>query len=136
MISMKTKWFTLFIVLFFIALIGCAKSFLWKGSYATIKTKDIPKEDFIVGKYIVISYAMMEHKKDPAVLYQFVICENGRQARLITVERHREFETPFMPMIFLEETNSSGHFTYTSYNVPPVYQEVKEHVIGILSGDK
>ncbi|MDO9027174.1 MAG: hypothetical protein Q7U87_04755 [bacterium] len=125
---MKQKHSVILISLLILLLIGCAKNFLWQGQYISIMTKDTPKEDFKVDKYIVISYADIEHKKNPStLLYQFVIIENGQQTRLISLDNHPRFG------MFLEETGTRGHRTYNFYTTVPTYTQVKDKIIEILS---
>jgi hypothetical protein len=132
---MKQKHSVILILLSIVLLSGCAQSFLWKGQYLSIMTKDTPKEDFRVNNYIVISYAEIERKKNPSTLYQFAVIENGQQIRLITVDRLKVGGG--LPDLYLEETDSKGgHRTYTSYTTVPTYEEVKFKIIGILSEGK
>lgn len=124
---MKHKHSVILISFLIVLITGCARNFLWQGQYIAIMTKDTPKEDFKVDKYVVISYADIEHKKNPDVLYQFVVIENGQQTRLISLDDH-----PVLGM-FLEETGAEGHRTYNSYTAVPTYAQVKDKIIEILS---
>lgn len=95
------------ITLLEILLLSCApKPFQWQGKYISINTTEQPKEDFIVGDYIVIAYAPCEYKKNPATLYKFALIMGGRQVGLIILE-YDDLCAALGNPYFLEENNVS-----------------------------
>jgi len=133
----------IYMLLLIIMLLACApKPFLWHGHYININTTEQPKEDFVVGSYVVISYAPCEYKKGISRLYKFALIQNGKQVGFITLDKHELI----MPVYYLEESNvrHSGHFsavssvgdhvTYNMYKNFPSYERVKADVITLLHG--
>jgi hypothetical protein len=132
-----------FLLLVILLLSGCGpKQFLWQGSYIAINTTEKPKEDFKTNGFIVISY---ELNKDANVPYKFALVQDNKQAGVIFLENHSEFEA-LGTSYFLEEngvkrsgsipfiSSSVNHVSYKSYKTLPKYEEVKNDVITILSG--
>ncbi|MDD5530234.1 MAG: hypothetical protein PHX21_09425 [bacterium] len=135
-----------FLLLILLLLSGCApKQVLWKGNYISINTTETPKEDFKASGFTVISYAPIEKNKDTYTPYKFALVQDNKQAGVIFLENHSEFEA-LGTSYFLEENgvkrsgpipfiSSFGkHVSYKSYKTLPKYEEVKNDVITILSG--
>jgi len=127
----------------FIVFLHCApKPFSWQGQYIRINTTEQPKEDFIVGDYIVIGYAPGEYKKNATRLYKFALIKNGQQVGLITLDQYDFITTTY----FLEESGFNrnepihwlssvgNHITYNMYQTRPTYEKIKQDVTTLLYG--
>jgi hypothetical protein len=128
-------------VFLMIMVLNCATPFVWQGQYIKINTTEQPKEDFVVGDYIIIAYAPCEYRKNATRLYKFALIQNGRQAGMIILDRS-DF---ILPVYYLEESGyppkgnfrisgSANHVTYNQYKKPPDYEHVKGDVTTLILG--
>ncbi len=136
------KYFTISLVTILVAA-ACSpkKAVLWQGQYVSISTIEKPKEDFKVGKYVVVSYA----DKYSFVPYKFVITINAKQVGFITLNYHEELEDLGFQYVLQEEgvkrevpmsylKRFGNRIIYQLYKNLPEYEKMKEDVIAVLSG--
>ncbi|MCK4322803.1 hypothetical protein KAX08_09830 [candidate division WOR-3 bacterium] len=154
------KKILMILIIFALSIINCAtQTILWKGKYITIETDSKPKEDFKVGKYIVIAYASVEYEKNYDALYKFAFILNGRQIKLINLVYYPDWsewvnlrsfytleEEIDIDYEFIEEYDYAKRglvrrlgkektlLLYKVYIEQPIYEEVKKDITAILSG--
>lgn len=158
----NTKLFI--VILLGMFLLSCApKKFLWQGQYTSIQTVKDPKEDFLVGDYIVIGYNLFETDKNVNIPYNFVVLEREiRVAEFFIINmtspnyihallngRKDIYDIPDIMQedkYYLQEigprcedaqyylAKSERYVTYKSYNTMPSYEYAKSDVKTVLLG--
>ena len=151
------KYYRLHVVLLFLSILfikGCGpKAKLWKGKYVNLRTTELPKEDFKVGLYIVVSYAPIEQDENSPEMYKFAIIKEGVQTNLLVLVYDMEEAKRFGLKrnyllieeggIFIKDTcdirtykKITGVYqernVYIAFDELPSYAELKKYVIELL----
>ena len=151
------KYYRLHVVLLFLSILfikGCGpKAKLWKGKYVNLRTTELPKEDFKVGLYIVVSYAPIEQDENSPEMYKFAIIKEGVQTNLLVLVYDMEEAKRFGLKrnyllieeggIFIKDTcdirtykKITGVYrernVYIAFDELPSYVELKKYVIELL----
>ncbi|MCK4526793.1 hypothetical protein KAW18_05430 [candidate division WOR-3 bacterium] len=151
------KCYRLHVILLFLSILfikGCGpKAKLWKGKYVNLKTTELPKEDFKVGSYIVVSYAPIEQDENSSEMYKFAVIKEGAQSNLLVLVYDMEKAKRFglrRNYLLMEEGDISIKDTfdirtneritrayqernvYIAFDKLPSYEELKKHVIELL----
>jgi hypothetical protein len=151
------KYYRLHVILLFLSILfikGCGpKAKLWKGKYVNLRTTELPKEDFKVGPYIVVSYAPIEQDENSPEMYKFAIIKERVQTNLLVLVYDMEEAKRFglkRNYLLIEEggiliKDTCGIRTYKkitgayrernvyiAFDELPSYAELKKHVIELL----
>ncbi len=143
------KFLSALVCLLPILFLFCAhKTILWHGSYTDLVTPEVPKEDFKVGEYLVVSYAPAEKLKYPLVLYTFALIKDSTQIGLICYEKiprcgyllvYEFFDKYNIPIDDIErfyKNEKNNLMTLELYKYPLSYNELKYIIISELLGLK